>query len=405
MKLTTACTRASQLYRLGEQAAFEIVVSSDSPIPPGLSVTVQLTSDTQALFLEKTAPAASARPLRLEGTLPEPGFLRCRATIQAGSETLMNECAAAFEPERILPVLPEPEDFDAFWACALKRLDSIPEDVRCERAPELSTAEYDAFRVSFAAIEQSRVYGVLTVPTTKCGKPPFPAVFEVPSAGPSIREPREFAFNDTPRDYICFNVNVHAYDIAMDKEACNAAYRELPGFLQGIQDPETYYFYRAAIGIHRAMKWLYERDDVDRSHFLYYGGSQGGFMGFNQVALAGDRFTAAMFHLPAMADVGGSLVGRHPPPLDLPEMERHMRTLSYFDPANFAKRIRCPTMMTVGFIDNACYPSSVYAAYNMLSCEKYMLNCIESGHCGMFRYKKHLAVMWAWMRTRMNRDF
>jgi hypothetical protein len=24
--------------------------------------------------------------------------------------------------------------------------------------------------------------------------------------------------------------------------------------------------------IHRAMKWLYEHDDVDRAHFLYYGG-------------------------------------------------------------------------------------------------------------------------------------
>ena len=62
-------------------------------------------------------------------------------------------------------------------------------------------------------------------------------------------------------------------------------------------------------------------------------------------------------------------------------------------------------MVTVGFIDNSCYPSSVYAAYNVLPCEKYILNCAESGHGGMFSYKKHHAVMWSWMRTRMNRDF
>ena len=372
-------------------------------------MTIRLTSDTQSLFLEKTVPAAKACPLRLEGTLPAPGFLRCRATVPMGSDILMGECGVAFEPERILPVLPEPEDFDAFWASALARLDTVPADVRCEPAPELSTEDYTAFRVSFATIEESRIYGVLTVPTAKYGAPPFPAVFEVPSAGPSVRDPKEFAFTVTPRNYICFNVNVHAYDIAMDNEACKAAFndlnRERHCFLQGIERPETYYFYRVVIGIHRAMKWLYERDDVDRAHFLYYGGSQGGFMGFNQVALAGDRFAAAMFHIPAMADVGGSLIGRHPTPLHLPEMERHLRTISYYDGVNFAKRIRCPVMMTVGFIDNACYPGAVYAAYNVLPCEKYMLNCTESGHGGMFSYKKHHDVMWAWMKTRLSRDY
>gem|GEM_PF-4388758 len=26
------------------------------------------------------------------------------------------------------------------------------------------------------------------------------------------------------------------------------------------------------------MKWLYEREDVDKQHFVYYGGNQGGFL-------------------------------------------------------------------------------------------------------------------------------
>lgn len=409
MKLTVNCTRGSHLYRLGEQAGFEISVSSDNPISPDLAVTVRLTSDTQALFLEKTVPATAANPLRIEWALPVPGFLRCRATMQAGPETIMAECGAGFEPEHILPVLPEPGDFDAFWAGALARLDAVPADIQCLHAPELSNEDYTAFRVSLATIEESRIYGVLTIPTSKHGAPPFPTVFEVPSAGPSVRNPNEFAFNATPRNYICFNVNVHGYDIAMDKEACDAACQELSAkkhyFIRGIERPETYYFYRAVIGIHRAMKWLYDRDDVDRSHFLYYGGSQGGFMGFNQVALAGGRFTGAMFHIPAMADIGGSLIGRHPPPLHMPEMENHLRTLSYYDGVNFAKRIHCPVMMTVGFIDNSCHPGAVYAAYNAMPCEKYMLNCTESGHGGMFSYKKHHAVMWAWMKTRMNREY
>jgi len=409
MKLTTKCTRSSQTYRLGEKASFEISVSSDGSLDTDWIVKIQLSSDTQALFYEKEQRIAKPNPIRINWAMPVPGFLRCRATIQNGSETIMDECAAAFEPENILPVLPEPDDFDEFWAAALTKLDSVPANVSCEEAPEYATDDYTAYRVSFANIARSRIFGMLTIPTAKHGAPPFPTVFEVPSAGPSIREPKEFAFSASPRNYICFNVNVHGWDIARDKETCDRLYKELNKdshyLLHGLERPETYYFYRPVIGIHRAMKWLYERDDVDRNHFIYYGGSQGGFMGFNQVALAGDRFTAAMFHIPAMADAGGILIGRHPMVCNFQGMANHLDTLAYYDAAHFAKRLKCPVMMTVGFIDNACFPSSVYAAYNSLACEKYILNCTESGHGGFFCYKKHHAVMWAWMQTRLNRDF
>ncbi len=407
IKLKTKCMRGSQVYRLGEKASFEIAVSSDKASAPDLAVTIRISSDTQALFFEKEYLIAKTNPVRIDWPMPVPGFLRCRATIQNGSKTTMDECGAAFEPENILPALPEPDDFDEFWAAALKKLDSVPLDVKCEEVPEYATEDYSAYRVSFANIENSRIWGVLTIPKAKHGSPPFPVVFEVPSAGPSIREPKQFAFSALPRNYICFNVNVHGWDIAREEE-CNKYYSELMKerhyFLRGIERPETYYFYRAVVGIHRAMKWLYERDDVDKNHFLYYGGSQGGFMGFNQVALAGDRFAAAMFHIPAMADTGGMLIGRHPM-LHFQQTEKYRDTLSYYDSVNFARRVKCPVMMTVGFIDNSCFPSAIYPAYNALTCEKYILNCVESGHGGLFCYKKHHDVMWAWMKTRLNREF
>jgi len=409
LKLKTRCVRGSQIYRLGEKASFEILVSSEEAFVPDLTVTVQLSSDTQTLFCEKKCLIAKENPIRIDWEMATPGFLRCRATIQNGAESILDECAAAFEPENILPVLPEPADFDQFWATALSRLDSISADIKCEEVPEYATEDYTAYRVSFANIANSRIYGMLTMPTSKHGLPPFPTVFEVPSAGPGVREPKEFCFSATPRNYICFNVNVHAWDIASDKEVCDRHHDELNSkshyFEQGLESPESYYFYRSIIGCHRAMKWLYERDDVDKNHFLYYGGSQGGFMGFNQVALAGDRFTAAMYHIPAMADAGGILIGRHPMTCEVKSMEKHLDTMAYYDSVNFAKRIKCPVMMTVGFIDNCCFPSAIYAAYNSLVCEKYILNGLESGHGGSFDYKKHLSVMWAWMKTRLNRNY
>jgi cephalosporin-C deacetylase-like acetyl esterase len=62
-------------------------------------------------------------------------------------------------------------------------------------------------------------------------------------------------------------------------------------------------------------------------------------------------------------------------------------------------------MVTVGFIDNACHPSGVYAAYNALPGEKYILNCLESGHSGLFNYTRHRAPMYGWLQNRMSRGF
>ena len=114
------------------------------------------------------------------------------------------------------------------------------------------------------------------------------------------------------------------------------------------------------------MKWLYEREDVDKQHFVYYGGNQGGFFGFNQMALAEGRFTAGLLHIPAYCDTSGSLIGRHPmrPPGE--DAEAVIETMGYYDPVNFDRHIACPVMVTVGVIDNACHPSGVYAAYNTL---------------------------------------
>ena len=43
-----------------------------------------------------------------------------------------------------------------------------------------------------------------------------------------------------------------------------------------------------------------------------------------------------------------------------------IETGKYFDNVYFAKRIRCETWFSTGFVDFVCPPTSVYAAYNNL---------------------------------------
>lgn len=45
------------------------------------------------------------------------------------------------------------------------------------------------------------------------------------------------------------------------------------------------------------------------------------------------------------------------------------QVVRYFDAMNFATRIKCPTIVSVGFVDKVCPPTSVFAAYNNIPAE------------------------------------
>ena len=52
----------------------------------------------------------------------------------------------------------------------------------------------------------------------------------------------------------------------------------------------------------------------------------------------------------------------------------------YIDAVNFSARCKAEAIVSVGFIDRTCPPTSVYAAYNVLPGKKTMLNYPAMGH-------------------------
>jgi cephalosporin-C deacetylase len=53
-------------------------------------------------------------------------------------------------------------------------------------------------------------------------------------------------------------------------------------------------------------------------------------------------------------------------------VERVFRTLSYFDGAHFARRIRAQCLFSAALMDMICPPSTVFAAYNRVTSPKQM---------------------------------
>ena len=61
-----------------------------------------------------------------------------------------------------------------------------------------------------------------------------------------------------------------------------------------------------------------------------------------------------------------------------------LKTAPYFDNVNFARHIQIPMIMSIGFVDGTCKPTTVYAAYNAFQGPKQILDRPRMGHEGGF---------------------
>ncbi len=390
-EVSIVADRHDCLYRCGEEAAFMVTAKEkDGSLATNGSLTVTLDNFGGRKFSEVSFDLSKSNPVTVTGVLSEPGFLRA----QAGGK--MFSCG--YEPEKIRQGAPCPEDFDAFWAAAMKKLDeTVPLDPVVTPLPEKSTKECTLFRVSFATCNGRRVYGWLSVPTD-ASKAPFPLRVQVPGAGCG-------AWSNNPMTddkAICLFMSVFPFepdtDLSVVKpkfEAMNKALKEAYGASYYARaglavSREAYFYYPVILGINRAVDWVAARPDVDKSRVTYSGTSQGGGFGFYLMGL-NKRFTKGVCHVPALTDTlgfkdGGRqsgwpyLVENHPDGLKA-AVERNA---PYFDAANFAARIHVPIRVVVGFADAACAPAAVYAGYNAIpATDKKIIHGIGMGH-GVF---------------------
>jgi len=91
--------------------------------------------------------------------------------------------------------------------------------------------------------------------------------------------------------------------------------------------------------------------------------------------------------VPAMCDHTGAAVGRIsgwpklvPNGADGKPDAKVLEAARYYDATNFATRTKAAGIVTVGFIDTTCPPTSVYAAYNALKSRKEIFNDPPSTH-------------------------
>ena len=393
--LDVTSDHANALYRLGEEAVFTVTARADKgKLDRSGKFELRLDNFGSEVLSKVQADLSVTNVWTLKGTLTSPGFLRLHSDGDKAAGVRQVNFGVGFEPEKIKPAAECPADFDEFWSAARKKLeDEVPLDPRLELVPELSNDKWDYYNVSFATFGR-RVYGYLSVPKDK-SKAPYPVLVQVPGAGCGTWSNR---MNGSP-DSINLFMSVFPWQPQYDFKPLTAKYDALNRDLSakhscgyypqaGIAESrEAYFYYPVILGINRAVDWVAARPDADLGSFMYNGTSQGGGFGLFLCAL-NRHFTAATVYVPAITGhFGPASHGRQSgwPQIVENQSEANRaaaeRNAPYFDGVNFARRIKCPVRMTVGFADVTCAPHAVYSAFNVLGCaDKEIWHGIGMGH-------------------------
>jgi cephalosporin-C deacetylase len=382
---------ADWTYGLGEPARFRVTVTRDGHPLSGVAVSYSCGPEQMSPTLEEET-AFPAHGLVIEaGTLSEPGFLRCVVTTSYGGRDYRGVGTAGFAPQEIVPTVEDPSDFDEFWAVGMSELASLPLDARLTPKPDLSTGTVEVYHVSLQSVGSnpdggtSRFYGILAVPKAEGT---FPAVFNPPGAG---ARPYRGLVDMAERGFLTLQVGIHGIPVDLDPEVYDsllfgplAAWGGYGTF--NLDDRDRYYYRRVYLGCVRANDLLASHPKWDGHNLVVTGGSQGGALTITTAALD-PRVTALAPLYPALSDLTGYLEGRAGgwPHLFKDQEDGHrteakIRTAAYYDVVNFARRVKAPGLYSWGFNDEICPPTSMYAAYNVVTAPKDLLLALETGH-------------------------
>lgn len=377
--MTITFDNPQAVYKCGETAKIAVKLDpGDMELPPDAKIEF-CRYDASGLS-RATMPVSVANGKFSEEIKSEnPAFVKVSAKLVGAPEECSAWAVCAFDPERIdINQAPPPADFMEFWKKEITKAMEIPMDVKLEREERLCDALADDYKISFANVDGTRMYGYISIPK---GKGPFPACLTIPGAGPgNTAIPAEY-----PRGkVIAMTLNVHAHEV--EPATAQARYDELnkAGIYthKGIENPETFYFHRTILGLCRGVKYLTELPDWDHKHLLVWGSSQGGAMTLATTALNSDVVTAAAVNVPAMCGLHACNNGASAPgwPVDSKLADKYADTLKYYDGVNFAHFIKCPMIFGVGFVDTTCPPWTVFAAYNQIKTPKMIWVSPWMGH-------------------------
>jgi len=393
--ITVTPEKSSAIYQPNEEIVWDVKVTGDTTAPIK-EATYTLKKGGAAIIGQGTLTFTDGAAT-IQTSLSEPGTILAEITAHAptpGGKPLIALAGAAIAPDQIKPSAPCPDDFDAFWKTKLDLLATIPANAVLEKR-DSGKPNVDYWKIKLDNINGTHVQGQLARPT---GDKKLPVLLIVQWAGVYPLQ-KGWAIDRAGEGWLVLNVMAHDLPIDQPKEFYDDQNKNaLKNYTAiGDNDREKSYFLGMFLGDVQAANYLASRPDWDGKTLVVTGGSQGGMQSFTTAALD-PKVTAMAVMVPAGCDNTGRLAGRQPGWPYWKDEKQAMDTSRYFDPVNFAARVKCPALIGLGLIDVTAPPSGIFAAINQLQGPKEVLVMPNSDHQGKNNSQAPYHSRWgAWL--------
>ena len=281
--------------------------------------------------------------------------------------------SAGVEIEKITRAGDEPEDFDKFWARALKELDDVTPEVIADKELTIPEKDYIARDIQIKCAGKMPSSFIVTYPrdTGENKKYPIELVFK----GHGFYTSHAVCLKDTIR----VEVNAHGYlNLQSEDYYASFAHGELQNFgFEQNDSPDTCYFKGMILRDIQALRFAMTLPQWDGKNVASTGGSMGGFQATAVAALCSQYVTTLTAYITWMCDIQGLLLEKRERGW-MPDVEKG---ILYYDSASFAKRVKCPVSIPlIGLGDTACTPSGLCAFYNAFNTPKSATFCQGDNH-------------------------
>jgi cephalosporin-C deacetylase-like acetyl esterase len=316
-------------------------------------------------MLKEAALDLSKGSATIETSLDAPGMVAVEITGAPGDKPIA--LGAAVAPFDLKPSVPRPDDFDSFWDAKLAALAAVPMEAELTPA-DSGDPTVDLFVVRLASLG-SHVLGYLAKPKAE-GKHPALVMFQYAGVYALDTHP---VVSRAAEGWLVLDVDSH--DLAPDQTTgVPETYWEI-----GNTSRETSYFLAMYLRDARAIDYIATRPEWDGATLVAMGASMGGQQALAAAGLS-SKVTAVIAHEPAGADSNGDSHGRKTGYPSWSESPETLHAGLYFDVVNFARRIKAPALVSMGFVDVVTPPVGIWIAFNQLAGPREAVPMIESNH-------------------------
>ena len=232
----------------------------------------------------------------------------------------------------------KPQDFDQYWKKVEDELASIQPAAERTELHLRSAPEAKVYGLKLTSLDHYRIFAYFCVPS---GKGPFPVIYRLPNYGSVVHIP--------PFEERCKYISValcHRGQRLSDQPFA----AKYPGLLTSGIDSQRNYIYRSIVAdCLRVMDYLVSCDDVDSQKISLVGGDLALFTAALRDSASVLFYTPSLFYKAlhkATSTQNYPLEEFNDYLRSFPEsIDQISQTLAYFEPMNFASRVKSEVML------------------------------------------------------------